>query len=162
MNQKLISSRGGFTLIELLVVIAIIGILAALLLPALHRTRERAQKTTCLSNLHQCSLALHNYASDNNDFYPLAPDPNLDVIGNPESAEAGTDLWDVPNAIAHRIVNELGKNRLTLYCHSTTTSKDVRNEATIDYCWNFVTVRRGASGEGDSSMHNCLHESFVC
>src|SRR5215471_7479176 len=137
MNPTSSPTRGAFTLIELLVVIAIIGILAALLLPALHRTKERAQKTPCLSNLHQCMVALQTYATDNNDFYPLAPDPNVDVIGNPESAEAGTDLWDLPNAMAHRIENELGKNRLMMYCPSTTTSKDVRNPATIDYCWNF-------------------------
>jgi len=137
MNGKNISSRNGFTLVELLVVIAIIAILAALLLPVLNRAKERAQKTSCLSNLRQCVLALQTYASDNNEFFPLAPDPNLDVIGNPESAEAGTDLWDLPNAIAHRIVNGLGQNRLVMYCPSTTTSKDVRNETTIDYCWNF-------------------------
>jgi prepilin-type N-terminal cleavage/methylation domain-containing protein/prepilin-type processing-associated H-X9-DG protein len=136
-TKKSNSTKRGFTLIELLVVIAIIGILAALLLPVLQRTRERAQKVPCLSNLHQCMVALHSYATDNNDFYPLAPDPNLDVIGNPESAEAGTDLWDLPNAIAHRIENEVGKNRLVMYCPSTTTSKDIRNPATIDYCWNF-------------------------
>jgi prepilin-type N-terminal cleavage/methylation domain-containing protein/prepilin-type processing-associated H-X9-DG protein len=137
MNLNLFSFRRGFTLIELLVVIAIIGILAALLLPTLQRTRERAQKTSCISNLRQCGLALQVYADNNNDFYPLAPNANVAVIGDPESAEAGTDLWDLPNAIAHRIENELGKNKLMMFCPSTTTSKDIRNKATIDYCWNF-------------------------
>jgi prepilin-type N-terminal cleavage/methylation domain-containing protein/prepilin-type processing-associated H-X9-DG protein len=137
MSKKTIQFGGGFTLIELLVVIAIIAILAALLLPVLNRVKERAQKTSCLSNLRQCGLALQIYAGDNNDFYPLAPDPDVDVIGNPESAEAGTDLWDLPNAMAHRIVNELGQNKLLMYCPSSTTSKDVRNETTINYCWNF-------------------------
>lgn len=137
MNRNSSPTRCAFTIIELLVVIAIIAILVALLLPVLQRTKERAQKTPCLSNLHQCMVALQNYAGDNNDFYPLAPNPNNDVIGDPESAEAGTDLWDVPNAMAHRLLNELGQNRLVMYCPSTTTSKDVRNPATIDYCWNF-------------------------
>lgn len=130
------SSRRAFTLIELLVVIAIIAILAALLLPALARAKERARKISCLANLRQCGLALQIYGGDNHDFFPLAPDPNLDVIGNPESAEAGTDLWDLPNAIAHRIVDELGKNKLVMYCPSTTTPKDVRNPTIINYCWN--------------------------
>jgi prepilin-type N-terminal cleavage/methylation domain-containing protein/prepilin-type processing-associated H-X9-DG protein len=134
--KKRIASRAGFTLVELLVVIAIIGILAAMLLPVLGRVKERARKVSCLSNVRQCGLALQIYGGDNHDSYPLAPDPNLDVIGNAESAEAGTDLWDLPNAIAHRIVNELGKNRLVMYCPSTTTPKDVNNETIIDYCWN--------------------------
>jgi len=131
-----VASRTGFTLVELLVVIAIIAILAALLLPVLTRAKERSRKISCLSNLKQCGVALQIYGGDNHDFYPLAPDPNLDVIGNPESAEAGTDLWDLPNAIAHRIVDELGKNKLVMYCPSITTPKDVRNPTVINYCWN--------------------------
>ena len=63
-------------------------------------------------------------------------DPNLDAPGNPDSAEAGTDLWDLPNAIGNRLVNEIGKNRLVMYCPSTTTPMDVRNETIINYCWN--------------------------
>ncbi len=64
------SARGGFTLIELLVVIASIGILASLLLPVLGRSKERARRTACLSNVRQVLVAVHLYAGDNGGLLP--------------------------------------------------------------------------------------------
>jgi prepilin-type N-terminal cleavage/methylation domain-containing protein/prepilin-type processing-associated H-X9-DG protein len=70
---RAIMRRYAFTLIELLVVIAIIAILAALLLPALAAAREKARRTSCLTNMQQISTALVSYTSDYSEYYPSWP-----------------------------------------------------------------------------------------
>jgi prepilin-type N-terminal cleavage/methylation domain-containing protein/prepilin-type processing-associated H-X9-DG protein len=69
-RRQLNSRLSAFTLIELLVVMAIIGILAALLLPALAKPKMSAQSIECLNNLKQLDLCFHLYVADNEDFMP--------------------------------------------------------------------------------------------
>ena len=103
--------RRAFTLVELLVVIAIIGILVALLLPAIQAAREAARRTQCSNNIKQIGIALQNFHDTYKKFPPAAGDDDTNewgwgtyllsfmeqgVLYDQLSADSGR-FWAVPN-----------------------------------------------------------------
>jgi len=116
------NSAAAFSLIELLVTIAIIGILAALILPALSRAKESGRATFCQSNLHQIGLALQIYVGESKNRMPTMYDQS-----------AGTNFQTNLATINVVLSNQLGSLQV-LCCPSD--NAQVFQQTGSSYAWN--------------------------
>ncbi len=118
----------AFTLIELLVVIAIIAILAAILLPVLEKAKDRANRASCMSNLHQQGMSFAIYTSDDNNLYP---DLRYAPFTTTPGTAVGAWAWDISTNFTGRMIDD-GCSRNVFY-------DPAYPQFNCDQTWNFTT-----------------------
>jgi prepilin-type N-terminal cleavage/methylation domain-containing protein/prepilin-type processing-associated H-X9-DG protein len=126
-------SSGGFTLVELLVVIAIIGILVALLLPAIQAARESARRAQCTSNIKNVALALHNYHDAHKELPATAWLRPLSAAGASSDSVLGDNrlFWNWMIRILPYLEEGSLADQLTINVSTPITNSTNNNNATV-------------------------------
>jgi len=119
------ATKRAFTLIELLVVIAIIATLAALLLPALAKAKQKAYRISCENNLKQISVAMQLYTDENNDIFPAHRNQGLSALNE---MNALTNWWGTT-------ILQYAGNNTNLFCCPAITGRSLNNGVKWD--WDF-------------------------
>ena len=135
-RKDLETHRNAFTLVELLVVIAIIGMLIALLLPAVQAAREAARRMQCTNNMKQVVLAFHGYHDVNNHFPAAAQMPNIQTYGATRGFQFGPKIALLPFIEQLAMFNGWAQPSRTL-ADPPMTAWDQPNDST-NPAWNTV------------------------
>jgi prepilin-type N-terminal cleavage/methylation domain-containing protein len=118
MKQLRIKKIGAFTLIELLVVIAIIAILASMLLPALARAKQKAQRIQCINNLKQVGTAYRIWSNDNGDKFPAQQTVSLGGWEDYITSYSGSQIGSITYYNYTLMQNEMGQSPKVVLCPS--------------------------------------------
>jgi prepilin-type N-terminal cleavage/methylation domain-containing protein/prepilin-type processing-associated H-X9-DG protein len=177
MNRKCNSPRAAFTLVEMLVVIAVIGILAALLLPALAKAKAKGGAVNCSNNVRQLNLAWLMYAHEQRDRLPynLGGDALRHTVApyNPLNWVNGVMDWETNNfdntnidLIIHSSLAPYCNNNTRIYkCPADTVLSDVQREAgwierTRSISMNAMVGNAGDLSTGGTNVNNPGYKQF--